>query len=430
MILHATEVFTPNDTPLHTYVQRKNSNFEDEIRKAFQIPKMILSVSGPSKSGKTVLVEKAIGRDNIIKISGIQIDSPDKIWELALSWIGAPLSRSTATASTDSSQKSANLGVRGKIPLVGEITSGGGVQSASSNTVTDTNIFKMGGMKQVADEIANSDFVLFVDDFHYIKRELQNEVAKQLKAGAEQGIRICVASVPHRSDDVVRANSELRGRVMGIDVGYWQIEELIEIGLNGFRSLNFIIDGNITEQFAIESCGSPQLMQSICLQFCFTHGRTNKFLIEEHVDASNIDIDRVLQAAAAQCDYSSLLDQMHRGPKSRGQERKEFSFVDGSRGDVYRCVLLAIKSDPATLIFPYAELTDRIQRVCIDESPIGSSYSQACQQISSFALAMYPEQRIIEWDEDNVTEVLNIVDPYFMFYIRSSKKIKLLGNKR
>ncbi len=68
-------------------------------------------------------------------------------------------------------------------------------------------------MAQVAREVGNSAYVLFLDDFHYMPRDLQADVAKQLKAAAELGIKTCVANVPHRADDVVRANPELRGRV-------------------------------------------------------------------------------------------------------------------------------------------------------------------------------------------------------------------------
>ena len=55
-MVKATSVFTPTDVPNVTNVERQTKNFEEELRRAFQIPKMIVSISGPSKSGKTVLV--------------------------------------------------------------------------------------------------------------------------------------------------------------------------------------------------------------------------------------------------------------------------------------------------------------------------------------------------------------------------------------
>jgi len=138
----------------------------------------------------------------------------------------------------------------------------------------------------------------------------------------------------------------------------------------------------------------------------------------------------ILEATATQCDYSSLVRVMHRGPKIRGTERNQHKFFDKSVGDVYRCVLLALAADPPSTDFPWAELTTRISKVCVDKTPVGSSYREACRQIASFALTMFPTQRIIEWDEESEVETLTIVDPYFLFYLRSSNKLAELGQQQ
>ena len=78
-MVKATEVFTPTDVPTITYVERASRNYEDELRKAFKIPKMIVSISGPSKSGKTVLVSKVVAPDDLIHIYGASIKSADDL---------------------------------------------------------------------------------------------------------------------------------------------------------------------------------------------------------------------------------------------------------------------------------------------------------------------------------------------------------------
>lgn len=72
----AIKVFTPTDVPTITYVERVQDNYEELLRQAFEIPKMIVSISGPSKSGKTVLVKKVVGVDNLIHVYGASIKSP------------------------------------------------------------------------------------------------------------------------------------------------------------------------------------------------------------------------------------------------------------------------------------------------------------------------------------------------------------------
>lgn len=56
MPLLSIEVFTPNDFPVHTYVQRSDEWLEERLQDALQTPKVVISLSGPSKSGKTVLM--------------------------------------------------------------------------------------------------------------------------------------------------------------------------------------------------------------------------------------------------------------------------------------------------------------------------------------------------------------------------------------
>src|SRR5262245_56673753 len=70
MSLRATEVFVPGAYPQHTYVQRSGLGLEQVLRDAISTPGFLVSLAGPSKSGKTVLVERVIGRDQLIPVSG------------------------------------------------------------------------------------------------------------------------------------------------------------------------------------------------------------------------------------------------------------------------------------------------------------------------------------------------------------------------
>jgi hypothetical protein len=115
---------------------------------------------------------------------------------------------------------------------------------------------------------------------------------------------------------------------------------------------------------------------------------------------------------------------MHTGPKTRGTERKVFSLTDFSTGDVKRCILLALASDPPRLNLPYNELSRRIQNICRTDTPQAASIYQACSQMSKMAEDMYPSQRVVEWDDSD--SLLDIIDPYFLFYLRWSGKLDSL----
>jgi hypothetical protein len=76
---------------------------------------------------------------------------------------------------------------------------------------------------------------------------------------ADNGVKVVTASVPHRSDDVVRSNPELRGRVAAVDLGYWEMNHLISIGDKGFRALNCDLAPSLDETSCRRSHGFPAI---------------------------------------------------------------------------------------------------------------------------------------------------------------------------
>ena len=141
----------------------------------------------------------------------------------------------------------------------------------------------------------------------------------------------------------------------------------------------------------------------------------------------------ITEVTSSLADFSTVVEAMHAGPKMRGQERSEFSFEDGSKGDVYRAVLLAIATDPPTISLRYAELMSRINDLCVDKAPVGSSISEACIQIGKIASRSVGRDTgvqgaaPIEWDTTANVENLHVTEPYFLFYLRSSPKLRRFG---
>lgn len=418
-----TEVFTPTSTPTYTYVDRADKNFEKRLREAMAIPNMVVSISGPSKSGKTVLIKKIVDTNDLIQVSGSTIKAPEDLWTRVLGWMESP---------TETAEKS-GTSLKGAVSTKAEATAGvifakgsvaANIDGAVERRTETTRTTKRGGLTQVIDEIAGSKFVMLIDDFHYIPKDAQIEVGKQIKSAAESGVRIITASVPHRSDDVVRSNPELRGRVTAIDMDYWSESELALIASRGFRQLNVDLAPDIERQLALESFGSPQLMQSICLTLCFEKDITESLADHIRVDIDQKVLSSTFERTSFTSDYSSLIEKLHTGPRQRGTERKIFDLSDGSRGDVYRSVLIAIAENPPKLSLRYDEMIERVKFVCRgNESPVGSSISEALLQMDKIVNELSIMSGVLEWDED----VLDISDPYFLFYIRRSDKLRRLA---
>lgn len=229
--------------------------------------------------------------------------------------------------------------------------------------------------------------------------------------------------MPHRRDDVVRGNAELRGRVQGIDFAFWSEAETRRIAEQGFAALGRNLPSFVFDRMAKEAFGSPQLMQQICLQACMRLGIDEQVEPPVDVPVTEGDLVKIFEQASTTTDFSSLLEGLHEGPKQRGSTRNQFQFKDGTTGDVYRCILLALRQSPPRLSFPYAEIYERTRNVCTAEAPAGSSVASALEQMPEIATDLEPNAQIIEWSDD----VLDIVDPYFLYYLRCSPRIASLA---
>lgn len=357
----ATEVFVPSDFPTVTYVEREEEKLERRVKEAIETPRSPISISGPSKTGKTALVRNIVGDENLIHIFGTQIETPNDLWDAIMNWMASPAAITTTTGESETVTPNASASATIGIPGFGSVSAGGGVSTSTAANTNTAATQQNRGMAAVAREIANSTYIVFLDDFHYIPRDLQEAVGRQIKAGSESGIRFCIASVPHRSDDVVRSNHELRGRTINIDTSYWSLDDLSKVAIRGFEALNIEISPNAIPSFAEESCTSPQIMQGLCLQLCFNLRVRETEKLTRKLDVSDLDIREALEQTSTRADYTSLVKQMHAGPRVRGTERKEFTFIDSTRGDAYRASLLALTADPPSMEFNYADLLNRIK---------------------------------------------------------------------
>lgn len=420
--MRVQEVFTPGAFPTHTYVSREEHRFEETLRDGLATPGQLISISGPSKSGKTVFVEKVVGPDVLITVTGAGIGHADELWDRVLDWMGAPTSatRSKEDGRTSGLDVEAGGGVGLPFVAKGEASVRAGSETTVSSSSAET--ISRRGIQQIIEEISESDFVLLIDDFHYMPRDVQVEVAKQLKEIVRQGVKVITAAVTHRSDDVVRANPELRGRVLAIDFAYWQPRYLREIAEKGFGLLSASLEPEGLEAMVEEASGSPQLMQAICLNTCLELGLKEKAETPSEYDLPLETREAVLERTSNMTDFRSLVDALDTGPPTRGTERKSYDFVDGTSGDVYRAILKAIALDPPRLSFTYEELTARLNELCIEDAPVGSSVISSCQHMAKLARKNFPLERPIDWDDER-GGVLDLPEPYLLFYLRWSTRL-------
>lgn len=374
---------------------------------------MLIAISGPSKSGKTVFVRSIIGPDNLIAVTGAGATSSDDLWRRVFHQIGTPIPKSFATSASTTATLNAKAGASGSA-FVAKVQGEAGVAAAIASGSHDSVEHQTDALQLLIKELAGTGMVLFIDDFHYLPAEVQAEIANQIKDAISYDVKIVCASVPYHSEDVLRANADLRGRIVTIDFDYWDPTTLAQIAELGFNELNVTVSEERIRAFAAEAAGSPQLMQSICLNACFEGGHRDRSDAPTLMSGEAKFFSDVCSRAAMSADYSATLERLREGPKTRGTERIPHELAEGGHGDVYTIILKAMVLDPPTLHFRYPILQERIRSVCRSSVPVGSSVTGACFQIA--ALANNGARTIMEWDPEE--DVLNIRDPYLLFYMR------------
>lgn len=409
--MRATEVFTPNKLPEVTFIDDHLKDKARYLLESLQAGAGVISLSGPSKSGKTVFIEKTLGRDRLVQVTGAGVDGPRKLWDRVFDLIGTP--SKVTEASGNSATGSVGVKAEASVPLLAKAEVSAAATRGTTTTTTEEHVPDY--LNLLIKELGKTEFVVFIDDFHYIARDVQTQISQQIKEAVRGGVTFICASVPYHSDDVLRGNSDLRGRIFSIDFDYWGPEELRKIAQRGFDALRVEISDAVLSAVADEATGSPQLMQSLCLNLCFECGINQAMHLSTPFNVDLPIVQRVCTRTAASADYSSTVAKMMDGPKTRGVNRAAHKLDDGSIRDVYPILLFAIASNPPERTIRYANLQGRIAKVCPEGGPSGSSVTGACAHMSE--IANDAENRVIvEWDIEN--EVLDVRDPYLLFFLR------------
>lgn len=412
--MKAKDVFTPGRYPTVTFVDEHLKEKEKQLRNAIDTGGLLVSISGPSKSGKTVFVERCLGKENLLQITGAGIESAAELWLRVFDLIGTPVAVTKAASESNERITSQSGGVSGNAIIAkGKVDIA--LSQKHSTSSNESASQAIDPLQLLIRELKGTGMVVFIDDFHYIPSKIQAELAKQIKEAIRNDVIFITASVPYHSDDALRGNPDLHGRVSMIDFDYWDTNALKKIALKGFQELNIIERESVISALASEAAGSPQLMQFLCLNSCFelnVRERSNTPVDFIHDDAL---FEKICRMTATSADYGSVVDKMKDGPKTRGSNRNIYQTKLGWKGDVYRLLVKALSLDPPTLTFRYNSLIERISSICAEDSPSGSSVTNACLHTAQIVNDMIPAV-VVEWDVDN--DVFDIRDPYFLFYLR------------
>lgn len=340
----------------------------------------------------------------MILLSGGDFKKGVDFWTTVSNTIGLPLE----TESTDANTNEVQGSIKGKL-FIAE-----GTGSAKHASTQSYKAKMVTGKDRVIEEFVTNEFVLVLDDFHYIDKELQLDIAHQLKDAIRKELRAVVISLPHRADDAIRKNSDLNARMNFINIEPWSAEELIEIPLTGFRKLGIEICNEFAARLAKESITSPQLMQSICLNLSRVLNVDKDPLVNTVGDATLLD--RAYRKTTSHMEYRDVINKLESGPPSRGKQRKNFQLQNGRTVDLYEAIIEALAQDPPTISIDLEGLKERITKIINTDSskPENRKLKDTLTQIQGIISSNGELYKVLEWKDDKIY----ILDPYFLFYFR------------
>ena len=227
---------------------------------------------------------------------------------------------------------------------------------------------------------------------------------------------VIVVSLPHRSDDAIRQNADLSGRLSLITIDTWKEEDLKKIALMGFEKLNINITDAVAEKLAVECLTSPQLMQYICLSICTLLEDENKQEVTDEI------LEKAYKFTTVNFSYADVVNTMGKGPNQRGQQRKMYETTDGKLLDMYGLIVESLaKNPPLTEIsFEtfYSRIIQLIKLSANEKNPEKSIVKEHLRKLQNVLEAKEEIYRAIEWKDGKVY----VLDPLFLFYLRWGRK--------
>ena len=407
-----SQVFVPGGIPEYTYIPRRERKLEERLDAARDNLCKLVTVTGMTKSGKTVLTNKVFPRDQNIWVDGGAVGTEEDFWNYILLSINGH----TEIGSEDT--KESAYGVEGAIegesgvPLLAKAGGRLGASYARTRGTRHHRTLSLSPRAAAVSQLQSIRNPLIIDDFHYLERSLQGNIVRTLKQLILEGLPVVLIAIPHRRYDAVKVEREITGRLEPISVPAWEPEELLLIPQKGFTLLNIRVADEVCERLANESYGSPHLMQEFCRALANTHS------IEETASREYVirDIPDQLFAQVAESTGKVVFDKLIRGPRQRA-DRIQRKLKNGNTADIYEVMLLALANlKPGLETIDYEVLRSSIRETLAENIPQAHEVTRVLEKMAEIAASDEASTPVLDWERED--RRLHITDPFFAFYLK------------
>jgi hypothetical protein len=413
-MLQYHEIFVPGGFPRHTYNPRVDLQLEDRLSEVRRNLCKLVTITGQTKSGKTVLTRKVLPPESTIWVDGGSVAEENDFWHIIVDALSLfqeereDSSRETSTTFSGKGTAEANfLVAKGSGEIGAEIGKTRGSGQGRSRTL-NSRVIALQGLRERLTP-------LVIDDFHYLPKALQGSIVRALKPLIFDGLPVALIAIPHRRYDAMKVEREMTGRIYPIEIPIWSTSELQYIPRTGFDLLQYDVDPAISDRLAKEAIGSPHLMQDFCRGVCKLLGI--ELASDERLTLAPVpnDLQEVF-ADVANTIGRPIFEKLARGPRQR-TDRIQRQLTDGRTVDIYELVLHALAHlKPGLISVEYEELRTAIRNVSAQQVPQLHEVSRVLKHMATIAASDQSSTPVIDFEEDE--RKLHITDPFFAFYLR------------
>jgi hypothetical protein len=395
-----SKVFVAGGMPSHTYISRESHKLENDLKREIAEGYKIICVTGPTKSGKTVLCKQVLKEKTVVWVQGGQTQSSDDFWNHLIAELEIPYEKEFR------SEDELTMGISYIF------------EAKTSTKIGEAYKVSISSKKKILSFMIAHDIVLAIDDFHYIDKGLQKEIILSLKSEIFDGLIAILIAVPHRAFDAIAVEREMQGRFANINIKSWDESDLKSISDAGFSVLNADLSQSCRDTYAIEAHGSPLLMQRFCSRTCSRYEVIETQQKRKSINPSDEAVIEIFSDVSSQFGFPTY-EALSKGPQSRSKRiDRPFKDKDGS-ADIYEATLIAVSNTGPKEKIPYNEIRDELKKIITeDKMPQKHEISAALKQMSKKAKDEISGEPVVEWSDD----YLYITDPFLMFYMRWQRR--------
>lgn len=407
------DIFVPGGFPRLTYNPRGKLQIEDRLAEVKDNLCKLVTVTGQTKSGKTVLARKILPPEESLWIDGGTVSEENDFWQVVIE----QLELFQSTESTSTTETTSKIGGKGKAEANFFVGKGSGEVSAGIDRKRGSSSAKGQNLSSrvvALKGLRESKTPLIIDDFHYLPRTIQGSIVRALKPLIFDGLPVVIIAIPHRRYDALKVEKEMTGRISPIEIPAWSDDELQFIPSTGFKLLNFDASASFSKKIAGEAIGSPHLMQDFCrgiskmINISYSNKLSTLNIADHQVESVFKDVAETIGRP--------IFEKLARGPRQR-TDRMQRELKDGKTVDIYELVLHGLAHiRPGLISLEYEDLRSAIKEVAGSQIPQLHEVARVLKHMATIAATDQSSSPVIDFEEEE--KKLHITDPFFAFYLR------------